>query len=309
MHSGGGPAAHHKHADDHSGERRLLWALTLTGGFMLAEFVGGLLSGSLALIADAGHMLTDTVALFLAWAASRIARRPADKLRSYGYHRVQILAAFSNGMLFIAIVAWIVFEAIRRLFQPHEVLGGPMLVIAVLGLAVNIVAFALLHGGHSHSHANLNLRAAALHVLGDILGSVAAISAAGIILVTGWTPADPLLSLLVAALILRSAWMVVRESAHILLEGAPADMDAQDLSRALIDSVEAVHGVHHIHLWSLTPERPLLSLHVNVAPDCDATEVLQQIKRVLVARFGIEHSTVQLEPDHCVDEHGAPPVS
>jgi cobalt-zinc-cadmium efflux system protein len=288
---------HHDHA--HASERRMLWAMLLTGGFMLVEAFGGWLSGSLALMADAGHMLTDTASLALAWGASRAARRPADSLRSYGYHRAQVLAAFLNGVLFLAIVAWIVFEAVQRLLEPVPIEGGAMLVVAVLGLLVNIAAFALLHGGDQD---NLNVRAALLHVLGDLLGSVATIAAAGIILWNGWTPIDPLLSVLVAALILSSAWKVVRQSAHILLEGTPEDVDVEALRTALADQVPAVHEVHHVHVWSLTHTRPLLTLHVLIDRQADYRETLAHIKEVLVERFHIHHSTVQIEYDACPDD-------
>jgi cobalt-zinc-cadmium efflux system protein len=277
----------------------LFLTLTLTGGFMLAEVIGGLLSGSLALLADAGHMLTDTVSLFLAWLAARMARKPADTLRSYGYHRVQILAAFSNGVFFIFLVGWIAYEAVQRLFNPVEVMGGIMLVIASLGLVVNLLAFYLLHGAGKQ---NLNVRAALLHVLGDLLGSVAAITAAVIILGTGWMAIDPILSVFVAVLILRSAWMVVKESTHILLEGTPQDVDIETLQAALVDAIPCVRGVHHVHVWSLTPEHPLLTLHVNVDADADSTQVLERIKSVLADQFHIHHSTIQVEPAHCVDE-------
>ena len=267
---------------------------------MVAEVIGGLLSGSLALLADAGHMLTDTGSLFLAWIAARMSHKPADTLRSYGYHRVQILAAFSNGAFFILIVGWITYEAVQRILNPVEVIGGIMLVIAGLGLVVNLLAFYILHGAGGK---DLNVRAALLHVLGDLLGSVAAITAAVIILGTGWMPIDPILSLFVALLILRSAWMVVKESTHILLEGTPQDIDIEILQTAIIDAIPCVRDVHHVHVWSLTPEHPLLTLHVNVDPDVDSTQVLQRIKQVLQDRFQIHHSTIQVEPAHCVDEH------
>ena len=265
---------------------------------MLAEVIGGMLSGSLALLADAGHMLTDTVSLFLAWIAARMARKPADTLRSYGYHRVQILAAFSNGVFFIFLVGWIMYEAVQRLMQPVEVIGDIMLVIAALGLVVNLLAFYLLHGAGQD---NLNVRAALLHVLGDLLGSAAAITAAVIILATGWMPIDPILSVFVAVLILRSAWLVVKESTHILLEGAPQDVDVETLQAALINAIPSVRDVHHVHVWSLTPEHPLLTLHVNVDEDADSTQVLQRVKSVLADQFHIYHSTIQVEPAHCVD--------
>lgn len=287
------------HVHGHTSERRLLWALWLVSGFMLVEVIGGLLSGSLALLADAGHMLTDAASLALAWGAARAARRPADKLRTYGYHRVQILAALINGLAFILLVSWIGYEALQRLMEPVEVLGGLMLVVAVLGLLVNLLAFAILHGGN---RADLNLRGALVHVMGDLLGSVAAISAAGIILWSGWMPIDPLLSILVALLILRSAWYVVKQSVHILLEGTPEDVDVELLRRAISEGIDAVEDVHHVHVWSLTPDRPLLTMHVSVCNAKDCASVLTQVKTILKDRFGIAHSTVQVETGGCVDK-------
>lgn len=288
------------HSHSHHETSRLLWAMLLTAGFMLVEVAGGIFSGSLALLADAGHMLTDTASLFIAWMAARIALRPADTLRSYGYHRMQILAAFINGMAFIAIVVWIVVEAVRRFVSPILVHGEMMIIVATLGLLVNLIAFWLLHSGDHH---DLNLRAALLHVLGDLFGSVATIVAAAVIIVTGWMPIDPLLSILVALLILHSAWKVVSQAGHILLEGTPEDLDAVHIREVLMEEITEVEDVHHIHIWSLTPTYPLLTLHVNLKPDSDYVLALQQIKQVLVKRFNIQHSTVQLELEHCTDHH------
>lgn len=299
-HPGG---ATHAHAHVHD-DRRMLWALMLTGGFMLVEVLGGMLSGSLALLADAGHMLTDTASLGLAFAAARAARRPADALRSYGYHRAQVLAAFINGALFIAIVVWIVYEAVMRLMTPITVLGGPMLVVAVLGLLVNIAAFVILHAGDQE---NINVRGALLHVLGDLLGSAAAIVAAVVILRTGWMPIDPLLSVLVALLILRSAWHIVRQSAHILLEGTPEDVDIAQLRAAIEGAVPGVLDVHHVHVWSLTHKHPLLTLHLTIDEHTDYGDTLQRAKNVLMKRFGIDHSTIQVECGACADVH--PPAA
>jgi len=287
--------AHHHHTQD---ERRVLLALILTGGFMSAEAVGGILSGSLALLADAGHMLADTAALGLSWYAFRMGRRRPTPERSYGHHRFQILAALINGGTLIAIAVWITVEAVQRLFEPVEVLGGTMLTIAVIGLAVNIAAFAILHGGNRE---NLNIRGATLHVLGDMLGSVAAIAAAGVILLTGWMPIDPILSVLVALLIVRSAWMLVGESWHVLMEGAPEGFDVDLLRTTLTEAVPGVLDVHHVHAWSLTPERPLLTMHATLDEDADHDAVLHRLQNVLTERFGIEHATIQLERGPCPD--------
>lgn len=259
---------------------------------MVAEVAGGVISGSLALIADAGHMLTDTAALALAWWAARLARRPPTDVLSYGHHRAQVLAALANGAALMVIVAWITVEAVRRLLEPGEVLGGVMLVVAILGLAVNLAAFAILHGG---SRENLNLRGALLHVLGDLLGSVGAIVAAGVILVTGWTPIDPILSVLVALLILRSAWRVAAEAWHILMEGTPPGFDTRAIREDLATHVPGVVAVEHVHLWSLTPERPLVTLEARIDPGAEHDAVLQAIRARLASEHGLRHATVQVE--------------
>ncbi|MGM0535863.1 MAG: cation diffusion facilitator family transporter [Pseudomonadota bacterium] len=296
----------HDHHTGQDSQRRLFWAILLTGGFMVAEVVGGIISGSLALLADAGHMLTDTAALALAWFAAWISHRPADAKRSFGYHRVQTLAAFVNGLTLIAIVVWIAIEAIRRFMSPMAVMGIPMLTIALLGLVINMVVFAILHFGDRD---NLNIRGAALHVLGDLLGSVAAIIAALVILATGWTPIDPLLSLLVAALILRSAWKLTRESGHILLEGVPDGLDAATLRREIPEALAAVHDVHHVHVWSLTPGRHLVSLHAAIEEGEDRQAALVAIRTLLVERYGLDHVTIQLESRHHCADAPAPDAS
>jgi len=272
--------------------RRLAWAAALTGLFLLVEIVGGLISGSLALLADAGHMFTDLAALLLAWFAMRIAARPADWKWTYGFDRVSILAAFVNGLALFVIAGMIVFEAVERLLAPQEVAGGLMLSVAVAGLAVNLVAFALLHGGTAN---NLNMRGAALHVMGDLLGSVAAIVGAGIIMATGWMPIDPILSVLVALLILRSAFMLVREAGHILLEGAPRGLDRRHLASALCKKVPGLTGIHHVHIWSLSEERRMATFHACIAEDAEAAEVLAGIRDRLDTDFGIDHVTVEIE--------------
>lgn len=286
-------------------ERRLRIATMLTATFCVVEAAGGALAGSLALLADAAHMLTDAMALGLAWLAARLSRRPADELRSFGYHRLQVLAAFVNGVAFFAVVAWIFYEAVERIGSPQPVRGGLMLAVGAAGLAVNLLVWRLLSAGHG----NLNVRAAAVHVLGDLLGSVAAITAAFVILATGWTPIDPILSVLVGALILRSAWFVVRESGHILLLGTPADRDVDAIRQKLVEAVPEVQDIHHVHLWSLTPEHPILTLHVAVAADAEFAAVLEAVKTVLVEEFRISHSTIQLEPAGCTDEPHGPPCT
>jgi len=295
----------HSHSHDHgahgagASERRIGFAALLTGAFMVAELVGGLVSGSLALIADAGHMLTDCAGLTLAWLGFRLARRPADWKRSYGYDRFGVLIAFANGLALFAIAGWIVVEAAHRIATPSPVLGGVMLWVALAGLAVNLLAFKLLQGG---DHGNLNVRAAALHVIGDLLGSIAALAAAVIILATGWTPIDPILSVVVAVLILGSAARVVRDAGHILLEGTPAGLDPRQIAEDLKGAVPGVVDVHHVHAWSLSQDRPLVTLHARVSDSSRAPEAITAaIKAHLKARYGVEHATVELEFAHCAD--------
>ncbi|RMG60081.1 MAG: cation diffusion facilitator family transporter [Gammaproteobacteria bacterium] len=288
---------HDHHVQD---EQRLRWALLLTGSFMVAELAGGLVSGSLALVADAGHMLTDSASLFLAWIAARLAQRPPDDLRSYGWQRFQIVAALINAVALLFLVGWIAYEAIERLFRPQPVLGGIMMGVAVLGLLVNLLVFRLLHAG---SEDNLNVRAALLHVLGDLLGSVAAIVASVVILLTGWTPIDPILSLLVVLLILNSTWRILKHSIHILMEGAPSGIDLDGLRRTLVGEVPGVRDVHHVHLWSLTPDRPLITLHLRLEEGQDGQQVLERAKRLLRERFGLDHSTIQVEWAPCIDDN------
>ena len=234
-------AAGHSHGAGN--ERAIGIAALLTGTFMFAEVIGGIVSGSLALLADAGHMLTDFASLVLAWFAFRLARRPADWKRSYGFDRFSVLAAFVNGLSLFAIAIWITVEAYHRLNEPNEVIGGIMLWVALGGLLVNILAFWILSRGESD---NLNVRAAALHVAGDLLGSVAALVASLVIIYTGWTPIDPLLSVFVVLIILKSAWAVVRESGHILLEGAPRGLDSRAVAKAIVEQIPAVTRAHHI---------------------------------------------------------------
>jgi len=285
--------------DDHDTERRLALALGLTASFMLVEVAAGIYAGSLALLADAAHMLTDAGSLALAWIAFRLGRRAADPERTYGYHRAQMLAAFINGLALFAAIAWIVFEAVQRLIEPVTVLGTPMLVVAVAGLLVNLLSWRILSGGR---RGNLNLRAAAAHVLGDMLGSVAVLVAAAIVLTTGWIPADPILSVVVALIVLRAALSIVRQSTHILLDGTPAGIDVQHLADDITSTVPEVMDVHHVHLWGLTPERPIITLHARVEPGADQARVLAAIKRLLAGDFSIAHSTVQLETGPCVDD-------
>lgn len=273
--------------------------MLLTAGFMLVEFLGGVLSGSLALIADAGHMLTDAAALTLAWSASSIARRPADARRTFGYERLRVLATFVNGCALLFLVVWIAVTAVHRMMVPTPVNGPVILWIGSAGLAINVIVFALLRRGDAE---DINVAAATLHVLSDLLGSVAAIVAAGVIIFTGWTPIDPLLSVLVCLLIVRSAWSLIRRSAHILMEGAPEWLDVAELRRTLEQRVPAIRDVHHVHCWMMGPRKPLLTMHASVAVTADHASVLRETKAVLAEQFGIHHATIQIEAEECADD-------
>ena len=281
----------HSHSHASGNERKIAIAAILTGSFMFAEVVGGILSRSLALIADAGHMLTDFASLLLAWIAFRLARRPADSARTYGYDRVSVLAAFLNGLSLFAIAIWIAYEAYHRLSEPVEVLGGLMLAVALGGLLINITSFLVLTRGESD---NLNVRAAALHVMGDLLGSVAALVASLVIIFTGWTPIDPILSVFVTLLILRSAYRVIRESTHILLEGSPSGFDPDEVAKALVAGIDGVEAITHVHAWSLTQERPMITLEARVVADASPAQITDNIRALLRDQFNYDHAVIEV---------------
>ena len=286
-HHGG---AGHDHSHD-AGPARLRVVLALTATFMVAEIVGGWLSNSLALLADAGHMFTDAGAIALSLFAIRFARRPANDDKTFGYYRLEILAALVNGAALLVIAGFIVVEAWRRFQAPEPIAGGLMLAVASLGLAVNLVAAWLLHGA---AHESLNVRGAYLHVLGDLLGSAGAIAAAIVVLTTGWWPADPIISVLVALLILRSAWVLVRESVDVLLEAVPSHIDLAAVRQAMLE-LPAVRDVHDLHVWTLTSRWVALSAHAVVADPAHNQDVLDAIRGCMDRRFGIRHVTIQIE--------------
>src|SRR6202140_1105525 len=279
-------------------------ALALTCVVLAVEFAGGLVSHSLALLSDAGHVLTDVFALGLAWFAVSQANRPADARRSYGYHRVSILAALVNSVTLIVIVLVIAYEAIQRLAHPEPVQGGVVIVAALVGIAINaFVAFGL--RGEAHS---LNVRAALLHVIGDIGASVGVVVAGAVILLTGWLYIDPLLSLAIAVLIAFGAWRIVRETVNLLLEGTPREIDLAAVT-AEITGTELVSGMHDLHVWALSSDETALSVHV-VVDDCplrEAEHVVRDLERRLCDRFSIGHTTIQVESCHPCGEinHGA----
>lgn len=299
----------HGHRHDHGGhhghshgqgasETALLWALCITGGFMIAEALGGWIAGSLALIADAAHMLADAGALAMSWAAVRAARRPASELMSYGHHRWQVLAAFVNGLALLLLSVWIVIEAAHRLIAPAVIQPQIMMAVAGLGVLANLTSYFALSRGER----TLNIRSALLHVAADVLGNVGALAAGLLIFLTHWTPIDPILSIITALLIVRGGYRITRESAHILLEGTPAAFDAVGVEQQIMAAVPTVSAVHHVHVWSLTDERPMMTLHVVLREGADATACLTGVQGVLRAQFKIAHATVQIESAPCGDD-------
>jgi cobalt-zinc-cadmium efflux system protein len=286
-HHAPGGHAHRREA----GRRRLVFVLAITAAFMVVEFAGGLIANSLALMADAGHMLSDVAALGLSVFALALARRPPTPNKSYGYLRMEILAALANGATLVVISLLILWQAWQRFAEPEPIEGGLMLGVAGAGLAVNVVAAVLLHGSSGHS---LNVRGAYLHVLGDLLGSVAAIAAAVIILTTGWLPADPLMSCVVAVLILIGSWRLVKESVDILLEGTPRGIDLEAVSRS-IGEIEGVSSVSDLHVWTLTSGVLAMSGHARMDDLGDYNRVLADIHRAMHENFGISHVTVQID--------------
>ena len=303
------PAEHHDHAHeghshaghDHSGhdhsatasEQRLRAALALLFTFTVVEAVGGVWSNSIALLAEAAHMLADSASLLLAIVAIRMGRRPANADRTYGNRRYQTLAAYTNGLTLLALTAWIVVEALRRLIAPPQVNGKIMLGIALIGGIANLAAFVVLSGAKS-----LNERGARAHILSDLLGSGAAAAAACVLLFFGWLPVDPLLSIAVSVLILRSGWQLTRESAHILLEGTPPGFSVEQVEMHLTGII-GVSSIHHVHAWSLTGESPMVTLHAEISEDADREHVLTAILNRLRERLGVEHATVQMEHGPC----------
>jgi cobalt-zinc-cadmium efflux system protein len=286
----------HSHGE-HTGQnkRALAFVLALTATFTIAEVIGGLATGSLALLADAGHMLSDVLSLGLALFAVWLAGRPVTPNRSFGYKRAEILAALFNGVMLVAISIWIFIEAYRRMEQPPEILGGWMLVVAVLGLLVNIAGAVILSrsGGES-----LNVQGALRHVVADMLGSLGAIAAAGIILLTGWRYADPIISVFIGLLVLGSSWKLLRDSVNILLEQTPRGIDANEVGKKMA-GVPGVEEVHDLHIWTITSGFPALSAHVLVGRDENCHARRHNLEELLAREYGIEHTTLQM--DHVGD--------
>jgi cobalt-zinc-cadmium efflux system protein len=286
---------HGRHAHDHrsASRRALLWVLGLTLAFTAVEIAGGIWTDSLALLADAGHMVSDNVAIVLALVAVTLARRPSTPTRSFGLQRAEILAAFVNGLTLVLVSGWIVWEAVQRFDDTPEILGGWMLVVALAGLLVNVLAATILIRAGRES---LNVEAALRHVFADLLGSGAVLVAALVIVTTGWTLVDPLVSIGIALLIVASAWGVLRDSTSILMEATPSGIDAKAVATAIVD-VDGVTSVHDLHVWRITSGFDALAAHVLVGRGEDCHGLRREIEAVLRDRFGITHTTLQVDHD------------
>jgi cobalt-zinc-cadmium efflux system protein len=281
-------------ASHHTG--RLTWVLGLTGGFMVVEIIGALWTGSLALLADAGHMLTDVGGLSMSLLAMWFAQKPPTSMNTYGYFRAEILAAVANGVVLFLVAGYILYEAFERVLRPPQILSGPMLVIAVFGLGVNLLGMGLLHRGAGES---LNIRGAYLEVLSDALGSVGVIGAAVLIQTTGFYLADPLISAAIGLFILPRTWALMRQALHILMEGVPPHLDIRQIDMAMT-MVPGVRAVHDLHVWTLTSGKEAMSSHVVVDDLTAGDRILRQLHALLHERFGIEHTTLQLEVEPLV---------
>jgi len=301
--------AHHEHhpgeSHDHTrgaDKRSLTLVLVLTATFMVVEVVGGLITGSLALLADAGHMLSDAASVALALFAFWLADRPATPSRSFGYKRAEILAALFNGATLVAISVWIFVEAYGRILEPPEVLAAPMIIVAALGLLVNLVSALILSRSSGES---LNMQGALRHVLADLLGSVGAIAAALVILTTGWRYADPLISVLIGVLVLLSSRKLLRDSINVLLEATPPGIDASAVGRKMA-TTDGIVEIHDLHIWTITSGFPALAAHILVSKDEDCHARRRDLETVLQKEFGITHTTLQV--DHVGDHQAAGPL-
>lgn len=290
------------HEHDHfelarSGNKKALaWALLITVSIMLLEFFGGLFTNSLALIADSGHMLSDAAALFLSLGAIWFAGKAASGNKTYGYYRFEIIAAFFNGITLFIMAGFIVYEAVDRFYHPPEVKGGWMLAIAAIGLLANVLS-AWVISRKGDIHGNLNMKSAYLHVIGDALGSVGAIIAGLLILLFDWTIADPMISVLVALLILRSAWSVLQNSIHILMEGTPVTVKVEEVKGMLLN-IDGVRDVHDLHIWTITSGMDLLTCHLNIEEHSEEQLILKEAVALINENCKIEHTTIQIEkPD------------
>ncbi|MFV0537008.1 MAG: cation diffusion facilitator family transporter [Dysgonomonas sp.] len=284
----------HSHNHSHNANKKALTiSFILIAGFMFVEFIGGYLTNSLALISDAGHMLSDAVALGLSLSALIFGARAATPSKTYGYKRFEILAALLNGIVLVLLAVFICKEAIERLSAPPHVIGQGMMIISIIGLLINIIVAWILHSQGSTKE-NLNVRSAFLHVIGDLLGSVGAIIAAVLIMLFGWYIADPIASMIVSLLVLYSGWNVLKESINILMEAKPANIDFEKVTE-LLKSIDGVEGIHDLHIWMITSEFTSMTVHLHVKENTDRDLILEQAKHIMQEKYGIKHVTIQIE--------------
>ena len=292
--------SHNQHGHAHgSNERALSLSAIILFVFLVVEVIGGYIADSLILIADAGHMLIDFVAILTALFAVKITKKAPNENFSYGYHRGQVIAAFFNSLTLFATTIWIIIEGVQRLFKPHEISANIVIVFAVIGVAVNLFTMYLLQSG---SKDDINIKSAFIHVVGDLFGYISAIIAGIVIKMTGWSQVDPILSIIFAIIIIKSAYSILKSSAHILMEGSPLELDKDQIIAKLKTSLPGVLEVHHMHIWSLTSNNHVLTAHVRTSPSQDHAQLIKQIRKILEHSFNIKHSTIEIEEDHCSDD-------
>jgi cobalt-zinc-cadmium efflux system protein len=293
-HNHGNEHSHSGHSHAHNANKKALTiSFFLIAVFMIIEFVGGYLTNSLALISDAGHMLSDAVALGLSLSALIFGAKAATSSKTYGYKRFEILAALLNGIVLVLLSVLICKEAIERISEPPRVIGKGMMVISIIGLIINIVVAYILHSQGSTKE-NLNVRSAFLHVIGDLLGSIGAIVAAVVIRLFGWYIADPIASIIVSLLVLYSGWNVLKESVNILMEAKPSDIDSKKVISSLM-SIDGVEDIHDLHIWMITSDFSVMTVHLKVRGNIDRDMILEKAKRSINKEFGIKHATIQIE--------------
>jgi cobalt-zinc-cadmium efflux system protein len=295
-------AGHDHGAGEIRHEKPLWWAFGLTAAFLVAEVVGGIVTNSLALLSDAAHMGTDVIALAISLFSVRLSRRPPDAKRSYGYARMEALGAMINGGLLFVVAIYILWEAIGRFRQPPEVASTGMLVIAVLGLVVNLISMRLLRAGSGES---LNVKGAYLEVWADMLGSIGVIAGAIVIKLTGWTPVDPIVAVLIGLWVLPRTWMLLRQAGNVLMQGVPEGLSLDEIRKTLL-AQPGVVSLHDLHAWALGSREPVLSAHVVIDAEASSDRIRAELAKMLETRFGIEHSTLQVEQEDCSRNETAP---
>ncbi|MBN8827266.1 MAG: cation transporter [Sphingobacteriia bacterium] len=295
---------YHDHCNHNKTQGRiLLRALILTSSFMIIEAIAAIYTGSLTLLADSGHMLIDSIALFLSWFALFISNRPKNNKFTYGYHRLQVIATFVNAISLLVLSIYLAFESFFRFFNPVEIGGEAIFYVGLIGLLVNFLSFLMIRNGASD---DINIKSALLHVLSDMLGSIAAIIAGFIIMLTGWAEVDAILSLLISVLFLKASWRLIKQSSYILMEGSPSSINPDEIIKEIIDNLSVVTDVHDIHIWSLTPNHKLTTLHVMINDNSINYDKLQEdIREILYKKFDLTHSTIQIETLACPDKQTA----